>query len=545
MANERIQKGVSRRGFLKGCAALGGGAALGMTGAQAEGAGGRSVNVREYHVSLSIDALSADPELAGVIRDAGVGHVWLACFFHGNWHHSIDDVLAWKARLEKAGMAVHNITVPLGHPTFTDTQPDYMPQVPLGRWKPGVRPDGRTYRGVSLHAPATEENVAALRRIKTTDPKVVFVDDDFRLAPSPDDIGGCFCPKHRERFLQKHAYSETQWQELLEAVHARELTPLLRAWLNDTCDELTASFRAQQEALAPQAQLGIMVMYLGSEKAGIRLTDYCDVPFRVGELMFNDASFAPIKGKTNELFSALFHRRFVEPGLAYSETTAWPPDKLSAANMAAKLAVSTICDVRNTMFMSGNTPFPRTHWEVLAGAMQKQAALHEQLAGHTPRGPFKHYWGEHSRWAGDANPYSLFLASGVPFEVTDEPARDGWTFLADADARAAYTGRGTSPGTTFVCRPEAKVTLENARTVAESLPELFALKHEVLPELGRVPFVEQDTPAVCAWYPAARAVLLWNLAEQRREMTVRYGDLRRTATLDGLGCALLRDVGPT
>ena len=129
-------------------------------------------------------------------------------------------------------------------------------------------------------------------------------------------------------------------------------------------------------------------MYLGSEKAGIRLTDYRDVPFRVGEFMFNDRSFAPVKGKTDELFSCLFHRRFARPELAYSETTAFPADQLSARNMAAKLTVSTLSDVRNTMFMSGATPFPRQHWQTLAPAMKQHAGLHRKISldiGHTVR----------------------------------------------------------------------------------------------------------------------------------------------------------------
>ena len=47
--------------------------------------------------------------------------------------------------------------------------------------------------------------------------------------------------------------------------------------------------------------IGIMVMYLGSEKAGIRLENYRQVPFRVGELMFDDKSFGKVKGKTGSL----------------------------------------------------------------------------------------------------------------------------------------------------------------------------------------------------------------------------------------------------
>lgn len=264
------------------------------------------------------------------------------------------------------------------------------------------------------------------------------------------------------------------------------------------------------------------------------------MPFRVGELMFDDGSFTPVKGKTNELFSALFHRRFARPELAFSETTAFPADKLSARNMAAKLAVSTISDVRNTMFMSGITAFPRTHWATLGPAMKRQAEIHALVASHTPRGPFKHFWGEHARMTSDDNsPYSLFLAAGVPFEVADAPAQNGWTFLCDADARAAASSSLRSAGTVFVSRPETNTSVQ---PVAESLSELFAFKQQILPRLAEVPFVEEEKPVVCAWYPTARAVLLWNLSEQREDLTVRYRNARRSITVDGLDVTLLRDL---
>jgi hypothetical protein len=500
---------------------------------------------RRYCASVSIGALDADPELLQTIARSGVDEVYLACFFNGNWNNSLEEVAAWNKRIEAAGMEAHQITIPLGHPSFTETQPDYMAQVGFKEWQAGQRPDGKKYLGVCLHPGATEANVEALKEISKVCPGTIFVDDDFRLAPAPADIGGCFCDWHRDRFIERHELSPMDWEALLAAAEQREPTPLMRLWVEDTCDELTASFKAQQAAAAPDGRLGIMVMYLGSEKAGIRLDDYRDVPFRVGELMFNDASFAPVKGKTNELFSALFHRRFAKPELAWSETTAWPPDQLSAANMAAKLIITTIADVRNTMFMSGMTPFPRSHWEVLAPAMKEQAAIHAKLAGHVPKGPFKHYWGEHSRWVGNDNPYSLFLATGVPFEVVDAPAAEGWTFLADADAKGRATDAAdaaVSPDR-LIHRPESGAEVAGARVVKEELNDLFALKHELLQEMEGVPYVEQDVPVVCAWYPTARAVLLWNLAETPVDVVVRMGEQQRPASLGPLGSALLEELG--
>jgi hypothetical protein len=283
-----------------------------------------------------------------------------------------------------------------------------------------------------------------------------------------------------------------------------------------------------------------MVMYLGSEKAGIRLADYKGSLLRVGELMFEDQLFSPVKGKTDELFSALFHRRFVSPEMAFSETTAYPPSKLSAKNMAAKLHISTIADIRNTMMMSGLDPFPFSHWETLAPAMKKAANMHQKIAGQKPEGPFKHFWGESSRMAGTDIPYSLFLASGIPFEVTETPASDGWTFLSDFDAKDVNAGKLKTSGTTFVCGSGNDQKLNGVRFQAENLPEMFAFKHEIIPQLKGVPYVEDDKPVVCAWYSEIRTVLLWNLSETKESFTIRMDNKKRIIEIGGLDSELIK-----
>lgn len=528
---------ISRRGFMSACGAAAGAGLLRTHGAWAAGGGTR---VRRFNASVSIDAFENDPALLGAVRDAGVDCVWVASFFHGRWHPPIEKAAEWHKRIQDAGMRVGEITIPLGHPSFSETPPDYMPNTGFFPWQRGVDADGRVRHGVTHHPPATELNVEAVRKISALKPEGIFLDDDFRLAPSPGQIGGCFCDVHKEAFLKKHGYGAARWDELLDDVRNRRLTKLLRAWLDGVCDELTDCFKAQ--CAAADVPVGNMVMYLGSEQAGIRLPDYTGVPFRVGELMFSDASFAPVNGKTNELFSALFHRRFTAPELAYSESTAWPPDGLSAKNMAAKLVITTLSDVRNTMFMSGLSPFPRTHWETLGPAMKEQAAIHEVVAGHVPRGPFKHYWGEHSRLIGDAKPFSLFLASGVPFEVTETPAEDGWTFLADFDARAAAAGELKSPGTTFVCRPEGGALPDGGVALKQDMAALFEWRQSIRATLGNVPIVEEEVPTVCAWYPTARAVLLWNATESQQHLTLTVGNAQRDVTIGPLGTALLKDI---
>lgn len=530
---------LDRRSFIRHVSMLSTGLFLSPAWSSTSAAGAR----RRFHLCLNADALDRDLELLSIVKNAGVDTIWLAGFFYGHWPYAVERLRAAREKIEAAGMAVHIVNVPLGHPGDSlDAKDGDFPLTPPRSWKPANRPDGSTYAGTSLHDPATEENAAALKTLRAAGFSHFFLDDDFRLAPAPGQIGGCFCPEHRGEFLRLGGYPEAKWSELLTDVQERRLTPLLREWIDFQCDALTHSFREQQKA-AGEGNLGIMVMYLGAEKAGIRLTDYRDVPFRVGELMFDDSSFGRVKGKTDELFSALMHRRFAQPELAFSESTAFPADRLSARNLAAKLAVSTLADVRHTMFMSGITPFPRTHWETLGPAMKRQANCHEKLMGHRPRGPFKHFWGEAGRRVGDDQPFSLFLAMGVPFEVTEKPPKDGWTFLADCDARALESGTESRAGTAFIHRPSASVHWPGGESLEESLAALFAFKQRIAPNLEQVPYVEENVPAVCAWYPSARSVLLWNLTEDPQTLTVKLGASRRPVRIEALQTVLVDEVG--
>jgi len=275
-------------------------------------------------------------------------------------------------------------------------------------------------------------------------------------------------------------------------------------------------------------------MYMGSEKAGIRLKDYKGRLFRIGELMFDDNSFGSIKGKCNELFSVLFHRRFTTPERAFSETTAFPADKLSAKNMCAKLVISTIADVRNTMFMSGIQHFPKTHWEVLPDSMEKQKRFHDQVAGHKLAGPLKHYWGEKSRYVSDDNPYSLFLSLGIPFEVIEEPViNNGWVFVSDFDYNRLQKGNST-----YIMRNEK----EGYLGISEDINTLFNFKKSILPKLKNIPHIIDEKPVVCAWYPTAKKVLVWNLSENNENFTLKRENKIINFYLPGFDSILLNDL---
>jgi len=492
---------------------------------------------RRFSLSTNTATLNSSPDFLDLIVKSGVNDVWLPYFLNGYWAYPMEDILKWKEKFNKKGVNVQILSVPLGHPgNSLGGAPDW--ECTPKHWPRGVDIDGNKYSGTSVHAVITEENISVIRQIGKSGFTGLFLDDDFRLARTPGKIGGCFCVEHQNKFLNKYGYGEKDWTELKQNIKNRELNSLTRNWINFNCDVLTGSFREQQ-ASKPKVKLGIMVMYLGSEKAGIRLSDYKGSPMRVGELMFDDRSMTPVKSKTDELFSALFHRRFVAPDLAYSETTAYPANKLSAKNMAAKLHISTIADIRNTMMMSGLEPFPFTHWNTLAPAMKKAASIHQKTAGQKPHGPFKHYWGEASRMVGDDQPNSLFLASGIPFEVTDTPAADGWTFLSDFDRNDVGSQKMKSAGTIFIGRDVVEKKTKEIRYLAENLNDIYAFKHEIIPQLKGIPYVPEDKPVVCTWFPKIRSVLLWNLSETRESFTVCLDDHERHVNIEGLDAELV------
>jgi hypothetical protein len=503
-----------------------------------------SAGIRQFHACISSQTWEAHPELPSLIKTSGITDVWLGAFFYGKWYRRPEELRKMADQLEQEGFRVHIVNVPLGHPGDAlgmDEQTDYL-ATPPNHWKNACTVDGRLYSGTSIHPPAVEENVQALKELHKAGFGRVFLDDDFRVGRMPGIIGGCFCGDCKDGFLRKYGLSEGDWEDLVHSVETRQPGGVLRSWVEHICAIETGMFNALQQAV-PEMELGNMVMYLGSEKAGIELDRYREVPFRVGEFMFDDRSFGSIKGKTDELFSVLFHRRFARPELAFSETTAFPADGLSAENLAAKLHISTLTDVRNTLFMSGLLPYPFAYWEVLAPVIRKSAAIHELLAGHRPAGPFRHFWGWDNRLVGTDRPFSLFLASGIPFEVTEDLTADGWIFLSDEDARAVSEGRLKARASNLVIRKESGLAGSPFRTLDEDLDELMAFKREIIPDLEGIPYVDGKVPAVFAWYPSARYSLLWNVNETSQEFRIiQDGRMVERFTLAPLDIKLIQSI---
>ena len=175
--------------------------------------------------------------------------------------------------------------------------------------------------------------------------------------------------------------------------------------------------------------------------------------------------------------------------------------------------------------------------------MKKSAQLHEELAGFKPSGPLKHFWGWDNRWVGTDDPFSLFLASGIPFEVVEDISSDGWIFLSDEDARAVAEGRLKAKEKNLVIRNRAKVSGSHFIPMDEKIADLMAFKQQIIPSLKETPYVDGEIPVVFAWYPAANKALVWNVEETKQTFQIkRAGQLIRTVTVDGLDVELISDL---
>jgi hypothetical protein len=107
----------------------------------------------------------------------------VAGFFYGHWPFSPELVTRARQRVLDAGMEAGLITVPLGHPGDSlGARDGDFPLTPPAHWHLGERPDRKKFAGTSLHAPATQENEAALRRLHEIGFRQAFVDDDFENA---------------------------------------------------------------------------------------------------------------------------------------------------------------------------------------------------------------------------------------------------------------------------------------------------------------------------------------------------------------------------
>ncbi|MBQ3388731.1 MAG: hypothetical protein IJG60_05920, partial [Thermoguttaceae bacterium] len=104
-------------------------------------------------------------------------------------------------------------------------------------------------------------------------------------------------------------------------------------------------------------------------------------------------------------------------------------------------------------------------------------------------------------------------------------------------------GEIASNGT--VCITRKPIASNRSVPVEEEMEQLFAFRRALLPEFekSRIPYVEEETPVVCGWYPDARAVLLWNPEKTAKTVHLCFAGRRTPAELAPLDSALMLENG--
>lgn len=302
------------------------------------------------------------------MKRAGVEHLWLFGYFYG--HHEADPELIHRARLrlESEGLQSGVISLPVGHPGNSLNPDDPTLELAIHpSWHYRVDRIGQK----EYFCADIEENMIAHNRTAAAEYAQMgftrhFFDDDLRLGNWGDQVRGCFCDDCIDRFNHRANLKLTREQLASACDHDSEIC---EAWIQYNCDKLTGFMR---DTVVPGMTSGIMVMHNGGRSHGISIPDIrAAVPgclFRVGELHFDDQSYANPAGQKSLSDSVRNHLSLIGGNPAYSESTVFPAAAMSPENWLHRIRLEIRLGLRNIFLMSGTWFFSEPYWKALAAA---------------------------------------------------------------------------------------------------------------------------------------------------------------------------------
>ena len=301
-----------------------------------------------------------------LMKEAGVGTIWLGAYFFGHFDSDIETLVRMKAALEECGFEVNAISVPVGHPGNSldpVNRPDMDCRIPSA-WRYRVDAKGKPVHFCAcVDETMLKDNMDAAAQLKQAGFKKVFYDDDLRMGNFGPQVQGCFCKECVERFNDSFGYSLTR-AELAKAVLAPEPGVVCADWIDYNCGKITGFMRAAASA-GPKP--GIMVMHHGDRRHGI------DIPaikqaapgcyFRVGEGNFNSREFSAFEGKVSLMESAAKHMALVgDAKRCYSESTVFPAEALAPGEWLERILIEIRLGLRNIFLMSGSWFLTEHYW---------------------------------------------------------------------------------------------------------------------------------------------------------------------------------------
>ena len=303
------------------------------------------------------------------MKRAGVEHLWLFGYFYG--HHEADPEQIYRARLrlEEEGFQTGVISLPVGHPGNSLNPDD--PALDLAihpDWHYRIDRKGKKEYFISdINQTMTTHNRAAALEYAQMGFTRHFFDDDLRLANWGDTVGGCFCNDCIDRFNQLAGFNLSR-EQLVSAIDCDR--DIREAWIQHSCDKLTGFMR---DTAIPGITSGIMVMHNGGRKHGISIPDnkaaVPDCLFRVGELHFDDKSYANPAGQKSLADSVRNHLALIGSNPAYSESTVFPAAAMSPKNWLHRIRLEIDLGLRNIFLMSGTWFYTEPYWNALAAEL--------------------------------------------------------------------------------------------------------------------------------------------------------------------------------
>lgn len=332
------------------------------------------------HYSLD-SAVVLDTErgeaLLGMLKDAGVDHIWLWGYFFGKLWSPIKEMKKAAEKLRSLGFEVGVIQLPVGHPgNGLNPEDDSLDLKIPDHWNYRIDREGKeVFYCADINDQMIADNLASIQLMQKAGFDRFFIDDDLRMGNWGTDIQGSFDETSLAEFNDRFGWKVSRAvlsDELIEGGQSA----IKKDWITYNCGKVT---RFMAEMAGSGAQLGLMVMHLGDERHGIDIAEIKqnvpDCLFRVGESHFADSVFETPQDKADELFSVLYHLDRMGRENAFSETTIFPPNALSESNFIFKAKMALAAGVQNILFMSGTWLITERYWHRQRNSLQAMRDL--------------------------------------------------------------------------------------------------------------------------------------------------------------------------
>lgn len=336
----------------------------------------------KFYYFADIKRTLYDAEYQSLLLDmyeANIRYLWMFWYNSGTWYATEAEARQAKEYLGKMGFQVGGCACLVGHPGESldpggEEEKNYLPKA----WQYRIGRDGRPVKHCGcINEAMMADAVLCMEAFARIGIREVFFDDDLRVENFSHETGGCFCDDCLAEFARR-GYAMSREALVSRLDRDMEIT---HAWQRLGCDRVFEFVRRLHEAGERLGiRIGIMLMPMGDERHGLdaaRLTAaFPDMYVRVGEFHYDDASFESDEGHREQISWIRKHLGLLaNPANAFSETTAYPADALSADNLIEKIKLEIGQSLRNIYLMSGLQTYPRYYFQRLREVMPELQKL--------------------------------------------------------------------------------------------------------------------------------------------------------------------------